>query len=97
MKRCARSLWVSDEAEDRARRAGDDSTAGMAGRGASLHASSPAESFANAMTGYAAARMLICAWTHFHNSAISCAERPLGAASITVRPSIIEAAKSVRW
>jgi hypothetical protein len=46
---------------------------------------------------YAAARMLVCADTHFHNSAISCADRPVAVVSMTVRPSIIEAAKSVRW
>jgi hypothetical protein len=66
--------------------------AGVVAGGAFLYASSEPESFALATIVYAAARILICAYTYFHSSAISCVDRPVGTVSMTVRPSIIEAA-----
>jgi hypothetical protein len=61
LKRCDSSLWVSGAADARSRRDSGGSGAYMTGGRASSHASSAAESFANAMAAYAAARILICA------------------------------------
>ena len=66
--------------------------AGVVAGGAFLYASSAPESLALATIVYAAARILTCAYTYFHSSVISCVDRPVGTVSMTVRPSIIEAA-----
>jgi hypothetical protein len=58
----------------------------------SLPESSDPESFALGTMTYAAARIVMWPYTCFQSSAISCVERPEVAVSITVRPSIIEAA-----